>query len=269
MSVAQPLTAAFDGIAAQYDEIFTESLIGRAQRDAVWQIAIRHLRPGNRVLELNCGTGKDALFLASNGMSVVACDISPAMIGVARNRKERDHRHADINFRVLSIESLGALPLDNRYDAVFSNFSGLNCVADLASVASDLARLTNPGAKAILCLSSKYCLWEFCWYLFHGQIKRATRRWNRDAITARIGDGSVEVRYPRVGEILASFSEFFSPVAIHGVGVAVPPSYLEPWARRMPAAVAALARIDRVISGRPLWRSMGDHVVLVLERIGA
>ena len=49
---------AFDSIAEQYDDIFTRSLIGRAQRDVVWDVLQKTFRRGDRVLELNCGTGR-------------------------------------------------------------------------------------------------------------------------------------------------------------------------------------------------------------------
>ena len=79
-------TAPFDAVADEYDARFTNSLIGRAQRESVWREMDRLFRPGQRVLEINCGTGVDALHLAARGIQVVACDASPEMIAVARRR---------------------------------------------------------------------------------------------------------------------------------------------------------------------------------------
>jgi len=77
---------AFDSIAETYDQLFTNSKVGRAQRDVVWQRAA-HLFPcGGRILELNCGTGEDAVFLAERGIEVTACDASVLMIHQARAR---------------------------------------------------------------------------------------------------------------------------------------------------------------------------------------
>ena len=67
-----PAGLAFDTLAERYDDMFTNSLICRAQRDAVWSMAIRTFRRGDRILELNCGTGEDALFLAHHGITVLA-----------------------------------------------------------------------------------------------------------------------------------------------------------------------------------------------------
>ena len=38
---------------------------------------------GHRVLELNCGTGEDAVFLARRGVRVLATDLSGAMVEAA------------------------------------------------------------------------------------------------------------------------------------------------------------------------------------------
>ena len=54
----------FDSLAEKDDDFFTRSMIGRAQREAVWDVMINTFDSGSHILELNCGTGKDALFLA-------------------------------------------------------------------------------------------------------------------------------------------------------------------------------------------------------------
>lgn len=265
MSVASHSSAAFDAIATHYDEMFTRSLIGQAQRRAVWDIARTYLSRAGSVLELNCGTGEDALFLADLGMEVLACDVSIAMIDVAR-KKAALCSDLTIDFRVLAIEDLESLTSDDDFDAVFSNFSGLNCVADLRTVTGQLAKLMRTGARAVLCFSNKYCFWEIAWYVLHGQFRRAFRRWSSGPVSARIGEHAIEVRYPTISQLTSTFSPYFSVVAIHGVGMVVPPSYLEAWVRRIPGVIRAYEKFDKFVSHMPFWRSIGDHCVLVLER---
>ncbi len=89
--------------------IFTNSAIGRAQRDSVWEAAARTFLPGSNILELNCGTGEDAFFLSRLGMSVYACDASENMIAVARRRQLREARYSAVEFNVLATENLSAL----------------------------------------------------------------------------------------------------------------------------------------------------------------
>src|SRR5208282_6229160 len=89
---------AFDRAAGSYDELFTRSTIGQAQRKQVWERLLRVFAPGERILELNCGTGEDARFLARQGRSIVACDASMEMIEVARRRNLGEGRIANLTY---------------------------------------------------------------------------------------------------------------------------------------------------------------------------
>ena len=53
---------------------------------------------------------------------------------------------------------------------------------------------------------------------------------------------------------------------IRGIGVAVPPSYLEAWANRLPGVVRLEADADLVLGRCPGIRMLADHVLLRFER---
>jgi ubiquinone/menaquinone biosynthesis C-methylase UbiE len=259
---------AFDSIAEQYDDIFTHSLIGRAQRDTVWDVLRKTFLPGDFVLELNCGTGEDALFLSTLGVSVVACDASERMINVAKRRVPAVPGGAQVQFKACPTEHIADLCDHGPFDGAFSNFSGLNCVADLSVTAQRLATLIRPGGGLVLVLSSRCCLWESLWYLARGNPVRAMRRWKGKA-TASLGNIELEVRYPTVRDICRMFRPFFALRARKGIGVAVPPSYVEALARKHPRTLRTLQAFDRQVAAWPVCRSIGDHTLLVLERTRA
>ena len=264
-ALPNPAGRAFDTLAERYDGMFTNSLIGRAQRDAVWSMAIRTFKCGDRILELNCGTGEDALFLAHHGITVLACDASAKMIAVANRRHSLEAPTSAVRFVVLPTEEIAIARLFGPFDGVFSNFSGLNCVSDIADVAQHLATLVRRGGSALLCLSGRLCLWETCWFLIRGEASRAVRRWNGHA-TATVGGASVRLQYHTAKHLRNVFSPYFHLRSWMGIGVTVPPSYLESFAGRHPALLSQLRSIDGVISGWPLFRSIGDHVLLSFER---
>jgi SAM-dependent methyltransferase len=255
---------AFDTLAEDYDAHFTRSSIGRAQRDAVWRKAAEVFRGDLSILELNCGTGEDALFLAGQGHRITALDASRAMIDRASQRKENEAPNATVDFRLLPTEYLGALP-PTCFDAVFSNFSGLNCVDDLADVAMQLARRTNTGAPALLCFSTRFCLWESAWYMLCGKRRKAVRRWSGHS-TAVLNGVDISVHYPTIRDIARAFSPHFTLRSGTGIGIFVPPSYLESWMQRSPRVLAMLAAVDRVVCRLPTLRTLGDHVLLHFVR---
>ncbi len=252
-------------MADTYDLTFTKSLIGRAQRNVVWRALEKEFRPGDRVLELNCGTGEDALFLGNRGISVLACDASPRMIAVARQRKAIEAPSSSVDFCELRNEDIDTLPSVVRFDGVLSNFSGLNCVQDLSPIARKLSELLNPGAVALICLSTRVCLWEMAWFGVRGNFKKAFRR-IPGATVARLNEITVPVWYPTIAGACRSFSPHFRLRSVQAVGLFVPPSYVEPWIHQRKSVLASLEAIDRVCGTWPVFRGLGDHVLLGFEK---
>lgn len=253
---------AFDALADTYDAIFTESHIGKAQRAQVWAEMDRIFQPGQRILEINCGTGVDALHLAQRGVKVMTCDVSPWMVAVARERVERAGLLDSVAVRVLATEDVGELQSEAPFDGALSNFSGLNCVEDITAVARRLAGLLRPGAKALLCVFGRWCLWEMLWYAAHANFGKTFRRIRPAAARTCLG----LVHYPSVVEIEQRFAPYFHLLRRRGIGVAVPPSYLEPWVRGFPSALQLAAKADSWLGRIAGIRDLADHVLLTFER---
>lgn len=263
-----PACAAFDELAPTYDQRFTRSKVGRAQRDVVWAEIDRTWKAGDLVLELNCGTGEDALHLACNGVQVLACDGSARMIDIALRRRAIEDPATCVNFIELTTEEISAISETRNFDGVLSNFSGFNCVADLRNVAMDLSALTRPGAEMLACLSTRFCAWEFIWYLTQANFKQAFRRWPGEVETSVAGR-DVHVWYPTVSTLKKTFSPWFSLECITGVGIFVPPSYAEQWVSSHPQAFRFLCWIDRYSKRLPGFRIAGDHMLLRFRRCDA
>ncbi|MGA8428250.1 MAG: class I SAM-dependent methyltransferase [Candidatus Sulfotelmatobacter sp.] len=262
-----PYSSAFDGIAEQYDTTFSSSIIGQLQRRPVWDELGKSFRAGDRVLDIGCGTGVDACFLAERGVDVIACDSSMRMLHVAQRKVAKLSFAGSVQLRVLPAEDISVLKDGAPLDGAFSNFGAINCVADIAKLASDLNLLLRPGASVLLCLIGPMCLWETAWYLLHGKVKKSLRRFRRHGVAAKFGDGAiVRVHYPSVRTIRDAFAPEFCLKGIRGIGVAVPPSYLEAWARRFPNVVKMAANADKSLGHCPGIRMLADHVLLRFER---
>jgi ubiquinone/menaquinone biosynthesis C-methylase UbiE len=261
-------SVAFDRLAASYDSTFTESLIGRAQRNVVWNALKRTFRAGDRVLELNCGTGEDAILLAGRGVSVVACDASDGMIEVARRRKAKQAPNGDVEFQLLRNEELGRLSDEAGFDGALSNFSGLNCVVYPRGVAEELGRLVRVGGTAVICVSTRVCLWEVAWHAAHANFGKALRRISGKTV-ARLDGVAVPVWYPTIREWRRAFRPWFRIRSVRAVGLFVPPSYVEKFARSHAGLLGAAEKLDLVFAAWPVLRGIGDHVLLELQRTRA
>jgi ubiquinone/menaquinone biosynthesis C-methylase UbiE len=256
---------AFDQVAGSYDKLFTHTAIGQAQRKEVWRKLLSAFPAGSRILELNCGTGEDARFLANRNRSVVACDASAAMIDVARRRSHSENSLASLEYLHVANEELSSLLVEQQFDGAFSNFSGLNCLADLKPVARNLARLVRPGGRVLLCLWSRVCVAEVLWYLLHKQPKKAVRRLSGTA-PAKLGEMTILVFYPTVREVRRSFLPWFQLKSRRAVGFFVPPSYAEQSICKHERMLSRLEWLDRWCGKLPILRGAGDHMLLEFIR---
>lgn len=260
--------APFDAAATSYDADFTDTPLGRLLRAAVWARLDRLFAPRSHILELNCGTGEDALWLARRGHTVVATDASPAMLAAAQAKAARAGVGGRVALALLDLARVSERAIDGApFDGVLSNFGGLNCLSDWRPLAAALAQWVRPGGRLALVLMGPWCLWEIVWYLGHGQPRTALRRLRRGGVAAHAGRGqSVHICYPSSQRLAADFAPWFRPLATVGIGALLPPSYLGHLVDRWPRLFAALARAEARIAAHPPARWVNDHYLLELER---
>jgi hypothetical protein len=255
---------AFDAIAEQFDARFTPWRSVAAQRRAVRSALAGAFPPGARLIEIGGGTGDDAIWLAERGRNVLMTDASPAMVRVAQAKFAGRGRLAA---EVAAAESLEALAAFGPFEGAYSNFAGLNCVADLSSFARGLARLVASGNPVMLVLFGTCCPGETIVEGLRGRPRNMFRRFRRGEVPARLGGREFAVRYHRGSELSAALSPWFEPAGRRGIGVFVPPSAAEPWISRHPHLLGALEALDRALA-RPL-AVLGDHILYRFVRTAA
>jgi ubiquinone/menaquinone biosynthesis C-methylase UbiE len=286
-SISQLAPSPFDTIAQEYDEMFTDSFIGRAQRRPVWDKLGEVFQAGTRILEINCGTGVDAVHLAQMGVEVLALDSSAGMIAATRRRLEKELGGRLVSAQLLAIENLDQLRNAGSFDGAFSNFGGLNCVSNLRKVSKDLARLLKPGSPVLFCLMGPWCCWEILYYLIRRDPQKAFRRMSKGGVVVqfkgarnlRPDDDSISVaqpseesvklhvHYPSADQLAQAFAPYFRFRSCQAIGLMVPPSYAEPWIARHPRFLKLAAALDTRISHWPGIRNLGDHYLVQMERL--
>lgn len=258
---------AFDAVASTYDASNVSNSILAAMRRRSRGTLERFVAPGADLLDLGCGPGTDAPLLAARGYRVTAIDWSPGMVAEARRRV----RDAGIADRV-RVEQLGIHQLDRlgsaRFDAVYSGFGPLNCVADPEAAAAAIAERLRPGGLLVASVIGRWCPWEIGLYGMRGAWRRASVRFARGRVPVPLGDGVVWTRYYAPGEFTRAFTPAgFRRIHLRTLSLFAPPPYLDACAARHPVLAARLRRIDDVIGAWPMVRSFGDHFVIVLRRV--
>ncbi len=109
---------------------------------------------------------------------------------------------------------------------------------------------------------------KFFGFSFTETSVKAFRRCSGRAI-AKVGNLTVDVYYPTVHQLQTLFSPSFVLHSYRGVGVTVPPSYVETWMRKHPKLLNVFRAVDRNIYDLPGFRTLGDHVLLHFERVSS
>ncbi|MDB6090904.1 MAG: Methyltransferase type 11 [Gammaproteobacteria bacterium] len=254
---------AFDAMAGTYDATFTDSRVGRALREIVWSRLEHTFRAPQRILELGCGTGEDALRLARSGVHVVATDPSSGMIQVARCKAVNGNCAQHIEFRCVAMEDIGSFPAGEMFDGVLSNFGAVNCVPNLKTLVADLAGRLTPGAPLLWVVMGRYAPWEWLWYLVRGHWRKAWRRLDRGGVEWR----GLTISYPTPAQIRAVLRPHFAITRLAPLGVALPPSYAAGWLDRSPRALAVLARLEKLAQRSSALASLSDHFIVEATRL--
>ena len=130
----------FDAVARRYD--LTNTVLSLGQ-DRLWRRATRtalEIGPGDTVLDLAAGTAVSTVELGKSGAWCVACDFSVGMLTAGAQR------------RVPKVAGDATkLPFDNEvFDAVTISF-GLRNVVDHVEGLREMARVTKPGGRLVVC----------------------------------------------------------------------------------------------------------------------
>lgn len=255
---------AFSRAAARYDALAFDNPHLARMRSKVYAHVERAVPAGAHILELNAGTGIDALELVRRGYTVHATDIAPDMLARARAKADRSGLGGRFTVEARSFADLGSLPAAS-FDAVFSNFGGLNCASDLGPVVAGVRHALRPGGTVVWVVMPPICPWELA-QVVRGDLRTATRRLRRGPVRAHLEGRWFDVRYHTPGAVARAFGDGFEVLEIEAISVLTPTANSRNLARRHPRAYGALAWPDDRVSRLPLVRGWGDFFAISLRR---
>jgi SAM-dependent methyltransferase len=257
---------AFDSVAADYDGPRGNNALIQDMRDEMWRWLDKTFAPGSRLIDLGCGTGLDAVRMAQRGHCVTATDWSPEMIARTAARARQDSLADRVQPVVVGAHELARLEGDATFDGAYSNLGPLNCVPELADVASACARLLKPSGALVFTVIGRICPWEIAHYARRRRWSRLRIRFARGVVPVGMNKHSIWTRYYAPREFYRAFERDFTLEHYRGLCVFAPPPYLTSVRDKHPRLYERLWEIDRRTAAWPLLRSIGDHFLIVMRK---
>jgi demethylmenaquinone methyltransferase/2-methoxy-6-polyprenyl-1,4-benzoquinol methylase len=138
----------FATIADRYDLITAVLSYGQDARWKARLVSLANVQPGDRALDLACGTGDIAFAVAAKGARTIGLDITHRMLQLARRRAGAP---ATSSRQLLAFVAgdMTSLPLPAAsFDLVTTGY-GLRNVPDLNLAIDEIARVLRPGGRLL------------------------------------------------------------------------------------------------------------------------
>jgi SAM-dependent methyltransferase len=260
------VNTAFSRQSIIYDDYDRENPTLTWMRQQVMKHVLKYLRPNDKILELNSGTGIDAEFFAKNGFTVHCTDLSDGMVEQMKKKFSSGNFADKITVQQCSYTELDKIG-NKKFDFIFSNFGGLNCIPDLRETTKFYPFLLNKYGRVCLVILPPICPWEII-QLFRGKFKVAFRRFNKDGVLANVEGIKFQTYYFSANTVMNAFGINFKLLKLESLALFTPIPQMEKIPKKFPGLARVLNKMDEKISGIFPFNRIGDHIIVTAEYTG-
>jgi len=235
---------AFSAQSVHYDDDDQSNYVIQDLRKQVYQHVAPFMKPASKILELNAGTGIDAKYFTQQGHSVLATDLSDGMILELRKKK--------LESKQLSYDRIDEI--GDKFDYIFSNFGGLNCIDDLGKVTTHLPKVLKPKGLVTFVIMPKVCPWELA--------SLTLRRLKPGCVMAHIDGQYFRTWYFSFNDIKRAFGNKFELIEIEGLAALSPPPHKT---NLKPRTYRFLRRLDKTLNKTFPFNRWADHLIVTFR----
>jgi ubiquinone/menaquinone biosynthesis C-methylase UbiE len=257
------VSEAFSKQSVVFDTLYKENRLSEYLRSHFRKEVLAHLKPNGSVLELNCGTGMDAIYFAEKGHTILATDNAPGMLAQLDRKIQNTALGKSIRTRRCSFHDIHTIAPE-KFDHILSNFGGLNCTDNLRDVLEQFSPLLNDRGKVTLMVMPKICPWELV-MMFKGKFKTAFRRFKKNT-PAHIEGVHFFCYYYNPGYIKAALEKDFDVITLKGIFITVPPEFYQNFVERYPKLFSLLCKIDSILCRVFPFTYCCDHYMITLQK---
>ncbi len=258
---------AFDHLALVSDDLAAQNPIG------VWTLQVNFANlltafsSPSCLLDIGCGTGRDAVELAKLGHRVLAFDVSERMVSKARERvlsQGVQHRVVVTRGRCAELADVLEASPWRVFDGVYANFS-LTFEESLRQVAAALHSVTKPGAFLLCTLPNRLVLSEIVLYGLRLRFRGFLWRFE-DPLFLDVHGHNLRIRTYSPWQVRKCFEGFFDLRGLVGLPTFLPPVYLHGLYRKLGGGRVLSERLDTLLAGKYPWNRLGDNTLFRFRR---
>ncbi|KAA3598399.1 MAG: class I SAM-dependent methyltransferase [Calditrichaeota bacterium] len=251
----------FDSWAENYDDDFGQNPIGQLLREKVQAELLKYFPSGSKILEIGCGTGIDAIFLAQKGFSVTCSDPSEEMLKIVKSKSDK-LKIQTINSQA---DKLNKVLTNEDFDGAFSNFGALNCKIDLKKLSEILSKTLKAESYFVAVVMGNFCIWEILFYSLKLNFGRAFFRFGKSYKDVSLGKDSVPTRYFSPNNFYNLFKTEFEIEKVLPIGFLLPPPYLSYKFKPQSKVLGFFNKLDKVFNFK-FCGKLSDHFLIALKR---
>lgn len=258
----QNINLAFSSIYEEYEALSKENYCDIFRRNTIRKHVESFLNPEDTILEINAGSGIDAVYFAKNGHSVLATDIADNS-GVYINTKIKEQGLTNLEFQKCSFTDLKSIQ-NRKFNHIFSNYGGLNCTDDLEKVFAQFKDLLEPNGLVSLVIMPKYYPWEMATILKGN--KNAFRRWKKNGVLANVNNHLIPTFYYSPKQVKRAMGNDFEAVSTKNIGTLYPSLHYSSF-QKYPKTIGFLMHFDSWINSKFLTpKGIGDYFIITFQK---
>jgi len=249
-----------DEIAEKYDSILSKNRFSEVLRPVFQNILMQNIHHGDYILDLGCGTGEDAIFLAQKGVNVTGVDISPKMIEIAGKKADTKDFNKNLQFFCDDME-IFISENTNKFDAIISNFNAVNYIRDLNSFSAHVSTALNKDGKLIFTVLNKISASEVFYNFVRLNLKRSWKAiFNRKELLLT----DLNIFFP--GLFSNFFKNHFYIKRITGIGIFIPPHNLTGMYDKLSFVLPLLLRLEKLTASVFPFYCLSDHYIIEMQK---
>jgi ubiquinone/menaquinone biosynthesis C-methylase UbiE len=262
LSNLQSVNEAFSKQSFHFDEEDAANPVLVRMRNQVYAHLKKYLKPNSKILELNAGTGIDAVHLVRSGHAVHATDLASGMIAQIERKITAYNLTASLTCEQLSYDQIDKVTKRN-FDLIFSNFGGLNCIADLKKVTRHFPLLLREGSFITLVIMPVICPWEIAGVFRYG--KKALRRFRPQGVLAHLEGKYFQTYYHSLEAIKSAFDSRFTFIETEGLAALSPQPHKNKFPDEHPVLDSVLNQLDKRVRNHFPFNRWADHLIVTFQ----